>query len=69
MWRRSAIERLGAIGRQHRILYTSANSGAVAAVNALTADNLFDGQPPRFFRKLMRLAEEADEARREVGFR
>jgi DNA-binding transcriptional LysR family regulator len=31
MWRRSAIERLGAIGRQHRILYTSANSGAVAA--------------------------------------
>ena len=31
MWRRSAIERLGAIGRSHRILYTSANSGAVAA--------------------------------------
>jgi hypothetical protein len=45
------------------------NSGAVAAVNALTADNLFDGQPPRFFRKLMRLAAEADEARREVGLR
>ena len=31
MWRRSAIERLAAIGRQNRILYTSANSGAVAA--------------------------------------
>jgi DNA-binding transcriptional LysR family regulator len=31
MWRRSAIERLGAIGRPHRTLYTSANSGAVAA--------------------------------------
>jgi hypothetical protein len=42
------------------------NSGAVAAVNALTADNLFDGQPPRFFRTLMRLAVGADAARREV---
>ena len=42
------------------------NSGAVAAVKALTADNLFDGQPPRFFRELMGLAVKADAARREV---
>jgi DNA-binding transcriptional LysR family regulator len=31
MWRRSAIERLEAVGRAYRVLYTSANSGAVAA--------------------------------------
>ena len=43
------------------------NSGAVAAVNAFAADNLFDGQPPRFFRKLMRLAVKADAARRNVS--
>jgi DNA-binding transcriptional LysR family regulator len=30
-WRRTAIERLEGIGRAYRILYTSANSGAVAA--------------------------------------
>jgi hypothetical protein len=42
------------------------NSGAVAAVKAFTDDNLFDGQPPEFFRKLMRLAVKADAARREV---
>jgi DNA-binding transcriptional LysR family regulator len=30
-WRRTAIERLEDIGRLYRILYTSANSGAVAA--------------------------------------
>jgi DNA-binding transcriptional LysR family regulator len=30
-WRRIAIERLQEIGRAHRILYTTANSGAVAA--------------------------------------
>jgi hypothetical protein len=46
---------------------STANSGAVAAVNAFTADNLFDGQPPRFFRKLMRLAVKADAARRELA--
>ncbi len=46
---------------------STANSGAVAAVKAFTDDNLFDGQPPRFFRKLMRLAVDADAARREVS--
>ena len=46
---------------------STANSGAVAAVNALTDDNLFDGQPPAFFAKLMRLAEHADAAVREVS--
>ncbi len=46
---------------------STANSGAVAAVKALTDDNLFEGQPPRFFRKLMRLAVQADAARREVA--
>jgi DNA-binding transcriptional LysR family regulator len=30
-WRRSAIELLETIGRSYRVLYTSANSGAVAA--------------------------------------
>jgi hypothetical protein len=42
------------------------NSRAVAAVKAFTADNLFDGQPPEFFR-LMRLAVKADAARRQVS--
>ena len=46
---------------------STANSGAVAAVKAFTDDNLFDGQPPSFFRKLMQLATEADAARREVS--
>src|SRR5215470_16583773 len=31
LWRQSAIERLEAAGRPYRVLYTSANSGAVAA--------------------------------------
>ena len=42
------------------------NSGAVAAVKALTDDNLFDGQVPGFFAKLMDLAVKADAAQREV---
>jgi hypothetical protein len=42
------------------------NSGAVAAVKAFTNDNLFDGQPPAFFHKLMRLARAADHAKREL---
>ena len=46
---------------------STANSGAVAAVRAFTDDNLFDGQPPAFFRKLMRLAVAADAARRHVS--
>ncbi len=44
-----------------------ANSGAVAAVRALTADGLFVGQPDRtFFSFLMQLAEAADAARRQL---
>jgi len=35
---------------------TTQNAGAVAAVRALTADNLFQGQTPAFFRTLMGLA-------------
>ena len=42
------------------------NSGAVAAVKALTADNLFDGQSPQFFQAAMGLAVKADAARRVV---
>jgi len=58
MWRRSAIERLGAIGRQHRILYTSANSGAVAAaVLAGLAVSVF---PESGVRPGMRLLTTAD---------
>jgi hypothetical protein len=40
-------------------------AGAQAAVTGLTNDGLFIGQSPQFFQKLMRLAEEADAARRE----
>ena len=58
MWRRSAIERLGAIGRPHRILYTSANSGAVAAaVLAGLAVSVF---PESGVRPGMRLLTTAD---------
>ncbi|PWT87164.1 MAG: LysR family transcriptional regulator [Proteobacteria bacterium] len=58
MWRRSAIERLGAIGRPHRILYTSANSGAVAAaVLAGLAVSVF---PESGIRPGMRLLTAAD---------
>ncbi|MCW2953121.1 MAG: hypothetical protein JWQ48_2291 [Conexibacter sp.] len=40
------------------------NAGALAAVNALTADGLFNGQSPRFFRAARALAIAADAARR-----
>jgi len=40
------------------------DGGAVATIRAFTADNLFHGQPPAFFRTVMRLAEEADAAQR-----
>ncbi len=43
---------------------TVENSGAVAAVNALTADRLFDGQTQEFHDTLMGLAEAADAAQR-----
>jgi hypothetical protein len=38
--------------------------GAVAAANGLVAMNLFMGQPKKFFNTLMRMAHEADAARR-----
>jgi hypothetical protein len=41
-------------------------AGAVAAVNALTADRLFDGQSPQFFTTLMELATAADNAQRQI---
>lgn len=41
-------------------------AGARAAVAALTNDGLFHGQTPRFFKTLMQLAEEADEATRQI---
>jgi hypothetical protein len=42
------------------------DAGAVAAVKALTADRLFKGQSPEFFRTLMRLATAADAAHRHI---
>jgi hypothetical protein len=38
--------------------------GAVATIRSFTADGLFDGQPPRFFSTVHRLAREADAASR-----
>ena len=43
------------------------NAGAVAAVNALNADQLFKGQSPQFFSTLMGLATAADAAQRQVA--
>jgi hypothetical protein len=43
------------------------HAGAVATVKALTADKLFKGQSPKFFRTLMHLAREADAAHRHVA--
>jgi hypothetical protein len=43
------------------------NAGAVAAVKALTADQLFKGQSPQFFSTIMQLAREADAAHRHVA--
>jgi hypothetical protein len=37
----------------------------MGALNALTADGLFIGQPPEFFAVLRQLAEAADAAQRE----
>jgi hypothetical protein len=45
---------------------TATKGVAMGAVKALTADGLFRGQTPEFFEFLRDLAEEADEARREV---
>ena len=43
------------------------NAGAVAAVKALTDDQLFKGQSPQFFSTLMGLATAADAAQRQVA--
>ena len=43
------------------------NAGAMAAVSGLTADGLFTGQSPAFFRAIKRLAREADAAQRGIG--
>jgi ferritin-like protein len=43
------------------------NAGAVAAVNSLTADRLFDGQSQQFFRTLRQLAVAADAAQRTLS--
>ena len=45
------------------------NAGAVATINSFTADQLFKGQPPRFFRTVMELARAADAAERQVSAR
>jgi Ferritin-like domain len=45
---------------------TATKGVAMGAVKALTADGLFRGQTPEFFEFLRDLAEEADEAQREV---
>lgn len=42
------------------------NAGAVAAATALTNSNLFQGQPPRFFKTLFNLAHAADAAYRDL---
>ena len=41
--------------------------GAVAAINGFTADRLFEGQSPKFFRTVRQLAREADAAQRQHG--
>jgi Ferritin-like domain len=46
---------------------TETNGAAMAALNALTADGLFIGQPPEFLSFLTQLAQEADAAKREGG--
>jgi ferritin-like protein len=38
--------------------------GAVATINSFTADRLFEGQPPKFFNTVYKLAREADAASR-----
>jgi hypothetical protein len=43
------------------------NAGAVATITSFTADKLFDGQSPKFFRTVMQLARDADAAHRQVN--
>jgi hypothetical protein len=42
-------------------------AGAVATIKSFTADKLFEGQSPKFFRTVMQLAREADAAHRQVA--
>src|SRR5205814_1766816 len=44
---------------------TDTEGAATAALNALTADGLFIGQPPAFFATLSQLAHAADQAKRD----
>jgi hypothetical protein len=46
---------------------TATTGAATAALNALTADGLFIGQPNGFFQMLTQLATAADAARRGGG--
>jgi hypothetical protein len=41
--------------------------GAVATINSFTADRLFEGQSPKFFKTIQQLAREADAAHRHGG--
>jgi hypothetical protein len=43
------------------------NGGAVATINSFTADRLFEGQSPKFFRTIHQLAAAADAAQRKLG--
>jgi Ferritin-like domain len=43
------------------------NGGAVATINSFTADRLFEGQSPKFFKTIHQLARAADAAQRRVG--
>jgi hypothetical protein len=43
-----------------------ADGGAVATIKSFTADRLFEGQSPKFFKTIGRLAREADAAQRHV---
>ena len=45
------------------------NAGAVATINSFTEDQLFKGQSPGFFEKVMQLARAADAAQRTVSGR
>src|ERR1700759_1398371 len=41
--------------------------GAVATIKSFTADRLFEGQSPKFFRTVLGLARDADDAERRAG--
>jgi hypothetical protein len=42
------------------------NGGALATIKSFTADRLFEGQSPKFFRTIHQLARDADAAQREL---